>query len=151
MRILAMARACFFSFRYRNVFRVNQIRSMPNIIGSAAAGFNDRSLWENAKNSEIRIKRMIDEALKGTSVTVVCITHGISNREWINYEINQSVERGNGLVGIQIHHLSDPSFPDARVGAAPDQIARNGFNTYKYTSKENLAKRIEEAAKLAGR
>lgn len=146
-----MARTCFFSFRYRNVFRVNQIRSMPNIVGASAAGFTDRSLWEDAKKSETRIKKMIDDALKGTSVTVVCITHGISNREWINYEMDQSLERGNGLVGIQLHHLTDPSFPDDRVGAAPTQIAKNSFKTYKYTNKENLAKHIEEAAKLAGR
>ena len=146
-----MARTCFFSFRYRNVFRVNQIRSMPNIIGNTAAGFEDRSLWENAKKSEARIKKMIDDALVGTSVTVVCITYGISTREWINYEIDQSVKCGNGLVGIKIHHLIDPSFPDDRVGAAPSQIAKNGFKTYKYSTKENLAKHIEEAAKLAGR
>jgi Thoeris protein ThsB, TIR-like domain len=146
-----MARTCFFSFRYRNVFRVNQIRSMPNIIGNASAGFKDASLWEDAKKSEKRIKEMIDKALLGTSVTVICITYGISQREWINYEIDESIKCGNGLVGIQLHHLSDPSFPDDRVGAAPSQIASNGFKTYQYTNKENLAKHIEEAAKIAGR
>lgn len=146
-----MARTCFFSFRYRNVFRVNQIRSMPRIVGASAAGFTDRSLWEDAKKSEKRIKKMIDDALKGTSVTVVCITHGISNREWINYEIDKSLERGNGLVGIQLHHLRDPSFPDDRVGAAPAQIVKNGFKVYKYSNKESLARCIEEAATLAGR
>ena len=146
-----MARTCFFSFRYRNVFRVNQIRSMPNIIGNAAAGFKDSSLWEDAKKSEARIKKMIDDALQGTSVTVVCITYGINTREWINYEIDESLDRGNGLLGIQIHHLADPNFPDDRVGAAPSQIEKNGFKIYNYTNKDKLAQRIEEAAKLAGR
>ncbi len=146
-----MARTCFFSFRYRNVFRVNQIRSMPNIIGNAAAGFKDSSLWEDAKKSETRIKKMIDDALHGTSVTVVCITYGISTREWINYEIDKSLDLGNGLLGIQIHHLADPSFPDDRVGAAPSQIEKKGFKIYKYTNKDKLAQHIEEAAKLAGR
>ena len=146
-----MARTCFFSFRYRNVFRVNQIRSMPNIIGNAAAGFKDSSLWEDAKKSETRIKKMIDDALQGTSVTVVCITYGISTREWINYEIDESLDRGNGLLGIQIHHLADSNFPDDRVGAAPSQIKKNGFKIYNYTNKDKLAQRIEEAAKLAGR
>lgn len=146
-----MARHVFFSFRYRHVFRVNQIRSMGNVIGAAAAGFHDRSLWEDAKKDERRIKRMIDDALNGTSVTVVCITYGLTNRDWINYEIDQSVERGNGLVGIQLHDVSDPSFPDDRVGAAPYQIASNGFKTYKYTNREALARYIEEAATLAGR
>ena len=146
-----MARNVFFSFRYAHVFRVNQIRSMPNIIGSAAAGFKDSSLWESAKNKEATIKRMIDDGLKGTSVTVVCNTYGISTRRWINYEIDKSLERGNGLLGIQLHHLTDAINPDARVGAAPSQIEANGFKIYKYTNKDALARHIEEAARLAGR
>ena len=146
-----MARTVFFCFRYAHVFRVNQIRSMPNIIGSAAAGFKDNSLWESAKNQEASIKRMIDEALKGTSVTVVCITYGITGRKWVNYEIDESLEGGNGLLGIQLHNLTDPINPDARVGAAPSQIEANGFKIYKYTNKDNLARHIEEACELAGR
>lgn len=146
-----MARTCFFSFRYSHVWRVNQIRNMPNIVGNTSAGFKDASLWEDAKNSENLIKKMIDNALTGTSVTVVCITHGISVRKWINYEIDRSLECNNGLVGIQLHDVKDPVNPDDRVGAAPNQIKQNGFKVYKYTTKENLAKYIEEAAKLAGR
>lgn len=124
---------------------------MSKIIGNAAAGFKDSSLWEDAKKSEPRITKMINEALSGTSVTVVFITEGIINREWINYEIDQSLARGNGLVGIQIHHLSDPSFPGEKVGAAPLQIAQHNFKIYKYTNKDMLAKHIEEAASIAGR
>lgn len=146
-----MARHTFFSFRYAHVFRVNQIRSMTNIVGSAAAGFSDASLWEDAKNKPAKIQSMIDAALKGTTVTVVCISYGIKNRKWIDYEIDKSLKRGNGLLGIQIHHLKDPINPDSRVGAAPSQIESNGFKTYKYTNKEALARHIEEAAKLAGK
>ncbi len=144
-----MARNVFFSFRYRHVFRVNQIRSMPNITGSASAGFIDRSLWEAAKNNEMQIKRMINKALEGTSVTVVCITAGIDKKAWINYEINRSLEKNNGLVGIQLHDLSDPSFPSNVVGTAPSQIKSNDFKIYKYTNRENLASHIEEAHQIA--
>ena len=79
---------------------------MPNIIGSAAAGFKDASLWEDAKNKEATIKAMINKGLKDTSVTVICITYGISTRNWINYEIDKSLEKDNGLLGIQLHHLN---------------------------------------------
>ena len=146
-----MTRRVFFSFRYAHVFRVNQIRSMPNITGAAGAGFSDASLWESVKNDGARIKNMIVNALNGTSVTLVCITYGVSTRKWINYEIDKSLDRGNGLVGIQLHHITDPVNPDDRVGAAPLQIKSNGFRVYKYTNRENLAKHIEEAAVLAGR
>ena len=66
-----MARRVFFSFHYKYVWKVNQIRSMPNIIGTAAAGFQDASLWEEAKKSDKEIKRIINKGLENTSVTVV--------------------------------------------------------------------------------
>jgi len=103
-----MARRVFFSFDYRYVWKVNQIRNMPNIIGTAAAGFQDASLWEEAKKkSDKAIKAMIDKALNNTTVTVVCVTCGTSTRKYINYEIDQSLAKGNGLVAVQIHHLKD--------------------------------------------
>lgn len=94
---------------------------------------------------------MIDKALMGTSVTVVCITYGISTRKWINYEIDESLKRGNGLLGIQLHKVYDGAYPDDRVGATPRQIEANGFKVYKYTDRSGLARSIEEAARLAGR
>jgi hypothetical protein len=45
-----MARRVFFSFHYqRDIWRINQIRSIPNVTGCAAAGFQDASLWEEAR------------------------------------------------------------------------------------------------------
>ena len=70
-----MARQVFFSFHYqRDVVRVNQIRNLPEVVDHAAAGFKDASLWEEAKKkSDEAIKKLIDDGLKGTSVTLVCI------------------------------------------------------------------------------
>ncbi|MEE9442088.1 MAG: TIR domain-containing protein [candidate division Zixibacteria bacterium] len=147
-----MARRVFFSFHYRHVWRVNQIRSMPNITGTASAGFQDASLWEGAKKKGVKeIKRMIDKGLENTSVTVVFVTHGTVDRKYINYEINQSLARGNGLVAVQIHHLKDENKQTSSPGAIPYQIKANGFKAYKYTNKEALARWINEAAKIAGR
>ena len=146
-----MARRTFFSFHYKHVWKVNQIRSMTNIIGTAAAGFQDASLWEATKRQgDKAIKALIDKGLENTSVTVVCVTYGTKDRKYINYEIDQSLARGNGLVAIQIHHLSDPSGNNS-VGAIPPQIEANGFKAYQYTNKEALARCIEEAAKIAGK
>lgn len=45
-----MARRVFFSFHYqRDIWRVNQIRNIGEIVGTAAVGFHDASLWEEAK------------------------------------------------------------------------------------------------------
>ena len=148
-----MARTVFFSFHYqRDIWRVNQIRSIPNITGNAAAGFKDASLWEEAKmKSDETIKKMIDNALVGTSVTVVFIGAKSAGRKFINYEIKKSLERGNGLVGIQIHHLKNHQGETDDAGEIPKAIEAAGFNVYKYVDVEKLANRIEEAAKLAGK
>jgi len=147
-----MARRVFFSFDYKFVWKVNQIRNLPNVVGTAAAGFQDASLWEEAKKKgDKEIKKMIDKALENTSVTVVLVTYGTAQRKYINYEIDQSLERGNGLVAVQIHHLKDQNGETGSPGAIPTQIEAKGYKAYKYTNAEALAKWIEEAAKLAGK
>ncbi len=146
-----MARRCFFSFHYAHIFKVNQVRNLHNIVGTAAAGFHDASLWESSKGQPETIKRLIREALSNTSVTVVFVTHGTADRTYIDYEIDKSLERGNGLVAIQIHHLKDPRNSDHRAGRIPPKILANGFKAYKYTNGERLLLHIEEAAKLAGK
>lgn len=147
-----MARRAFFSFDYRFVWKVNQIRNIPNVTGVAAAGFSDGSLWEESKlKGDAAIKKLIDDALVGTSVTVVLVNHGTANRKFIKYEIEQSLKRGNGLVAVQIHNLKDQSGNIGLPGAIPSEIAANGFKAYKYVSLTKLADWIEEAAKIAGK
>ena len=147
-----MARRVFFSFHYKHVWKVNQIRSMTNIISTAAAGFQDASLWEEAKKKGDKdIKKLIDDGLYNTSVTVVCITYGAISRKYINYEIDQSIKRGNGLVAIRIHHLKDQNGQTGEPGAIPSQIKANGFKAYKYLNKEALARIIEEAFTIANK
>jgi hypothetical protein len=148
-----MARRVFFSFHYqRDIWRINQIRSIPNITGCAAAGFQDASLWEEAKKKgDASIKKMIDDALYNTSVTVVFIGNQTANRKYIKYEIEQSIARGNGVVGIQIHHLKNQNGETDEPGNIPKLLEDNGFKVYKYVDYEKLAARIEETAKNAGK
>lgn len=146
-------RHVFFSFHYqRDIWRVNQIRNLDEIVGCAAAGFRDASLWEEAKKKgDAEIKKMIDDALKGTSVTVVFIGAKTAGRKYINYEINQSIARGNGIVGIQIHELKGHDGEKDSVGETPFLLTKGGYKVYKYADAEKLKARIEEAAKSAGK
>jgi hypothetical protein len=147
-----MARRAFFSFHYqRDVWRVNQVRNIPNVTGCAAAGFQDASLWEEAKKKgDATIKAMIDKALENTSVTVVFVGSQTSGRKYINYEIDQSIARGNGLVAVQIHHLKDRNGNVDPPGAIPAKISGK-YKAYKYVDHDSLARWIEEAAKAAGK
>lgn len=148
-----MARRVFFSFHYqRDIWRVNQIRNLPNVIGSAAAGFTDSSLWEETKRKgDAAVKSLIDQGLKDTSVTVVFVGNQTANRTYVNYEIEQSIKRGNGVLAVQIHHLKNKDGQTDAAGAIPTLIAKNGYKAYMYVDADSLGKWIEEAAKKAGR
>lgn len=148
-----MARRVFFSFHYqRDVWRVNQIRNLDQVIGVAAAGFADASLWEEAKKKgDATIKAMIDEGLKNTSVTVVCIGAATAGRKYIDYEINQSVARGNAIIGVQIHDLKNSGGNTDTVGATPVKLTAANAKIYKYVDHASLKKWIEDAATAAGK
>lgn len=147
-----MARRVFFSFDYRFVWKVNQVRNLPNITGVAAAGFADASLWEESKKkSDAAIKKLIDDGLHGTSVTVVLVNRGTADRKFIEYEISQSIARGNGVVAVQIHDIKDSSGNTGAAGAIPTSITSAGFKAYKYVDATKLSKWIEEAAEIAGK
>lgn len=146
-------RYVFFSFHYqRDIWRVNQIRNLDEILGCAAAGFKDSSLWEEAKKKgDAEIKKMIDKGLEGTTVTVVFLGSQTANRKYVNYEIQQSIKRGNGIVGIQIHELKDQNGDSDKPGGIPAALTDGGYKCYKYADRDKLKARIEEAAKAAGK
>ncbi len=90
-------RRVFFSFHYeQDVWRATNIRKAGAVDARAAAGWDDASIWEEAKRKgRPAIERMIDDGLKGTSVTAVLIGAETASRPWVAYEIEQSIKRGN--------------------------------------------------------
>lgn len=145
-----MARRVFFSFHYqRDLWRVNVVRNSGLVEGVAAAGFHDASLWEKTKREgDAAIKRLIDERLIGTSVTVVLIGAETAYRRYVSYEIEKSVELGNGIFGIRINHLKDR---DGRVdspGPVPAALTRIGAPVYTYEYGK-LGQWVEEAYRRA--
>lgn len=82
-----MARRVFFSFHYeRDIWRAGVVRnSWRTKPDREAAGFFDASIWEEAKKKgDAAIRRMIDDALKNTSVTAVLIGNQTANRDYVN-------------------------------------------------------------------
>ena len=104
-----MARNTYFAFHYDDIWRVNHVRHHHLCRGGyKIAGYFDASLWEESqRKGDAAIKRMIDNALSGTSVTAVLIGADTSTRTYVNYEIQQSIARGNGLIGIYINNCQD--------------------------------------------
>lgn len=102
-----MARRAFFSFHFeRDIWRTNQVRNCNVVHGPEIAGYFDHSEYEEAKRGGYdTIRRMIDKHLQYTTVTVVLIGAETASRPWVQYEIEQSIARRNGLVGIRIHDI----------------------------------------------
>lgn len=148
-----MTRHVFFSFHYqRDIVRVNQIRNLPEIVDQAAAGFSDASLWEETKKKgDDAVKKLIDDGLKSTSVTVVCIGYKTAGRKFINYEIQRSIDRGNGILGVRINHLKNFEKETDPEGDVPALLTKHSYPVYKYSDHEKLKDWIEKAAKAAGK
>lgn len=157
-----MVRRVFFSFHYgRDAWRASQVRNswVPKK-NADAAGYVDAAEWEEVKQEgEQAIKDWIDNQLHGTSVTAVLIGNDTADRKYVKYEIEQSIRRGNGLVGIKIHNLKNRNRETDFAGSNPlddfviettsgeTQLSKV-FETYDWVrddGRNNLGKWVEEA------
>jgi len=147
-----MARRVFFSFKYKDVSRAMVVRNSWVTQGREAAGFVDAAEFEKIKRQggDPAIKRWIDNQLDGTSVTVVLVGQYTCNSRWVKYEIQKSIEIGNGLLGIDISKIKDlQRGTTERCGKIP-----KGYPFYLWFKNEgynNMGDWIEKAAKAAGR
>ncbi|MDX2256543.1 MAG: TIR domain-containing protein [Pseudanabaenaceae cyanobacterium bins.39] len=170
-----MARSVFFSFHYqRDIWRVNVVRNhFLTKSGYTSAGYWDHSLWETVKrDGDLALKRMINKGLENTSVTVVLIGAETAQRKWVQYEIEKSYERGNGMLGIYIHNIpSINGFRDFQGRNPFDYFlveqknqylysvsnlvpSSNYYPTYDWVSDDgynNFSTWVETAAKAVGR
>ena len=146
-----MARKVFFSFKYEDVSRAMIVRNSWVTQGKESAGFIDKADFEAIKKKgDQAIKNWIDKQLDGTSVTVVLVGEKTCSSKWVKYEIEQSIKRGNGLLGIDISKIPDfQKNTSERCGQIPkgyDFYLWNNGNGYK-----NMGEWIEKAAKNAGK
>lgn len=120
-----MTRRVYFAFHYqRDIFRVNIVRNCWLTQEREAAGFYDASLWEKSKTKgDEAIKKLILGGLDNTSVTAVLIGNQTANRDWVRYEIIESYNRGNGLLGVYIHNIkSVDGYTDIQGGNPFDHV-----------------------------
>lgn len=104
-----MARNVYFSFHYQDVvdFRANVVRNSGKFRKSGGV-FRDSSIWEEAKEKQVqKIKSLIDDELKGSSVTCVLIGSETYSRRWVRYEIFKSFQMKKGQIGVGINWIKD--------------------------------------------
>ncbi len=143
----------FFGLDYeRDLFRVNKIRRVQGIIPCAAAGFESTDVWEQAKRQGgAAVRGLINDALNNTTVTVIDIGQMTSFRHYVHYEIERSLERKNGLVGVKIHKFPNEEGIRDEEGTILPELIYAGFKVYAYWEAKNFAAHIEEAATLIQR
>lgn len=162
-----MARRVFFSFHFeRDVWRAGQVRNSWVTKDRESAGFWDAAAWEEVKKkSDDEIEKWIANQLIGTSVTVVLIGAETSTRKYVGYEIKQSYNKGNGILGIYIHNIKDSNGKTDTAGPNPLDnwyVEKDGVKTYfssMYPTYDwvlndgyhNLGKWVEDAASKAGK
>ena len=88
--------------------------------GHEEAGFFDALTWGDATmGGPGTIKRMLAEALENTSVTCVLIGPQTAAKRWVRYEIVESIQRRNRLIGVHISGIPDKSKKTASAGKSP--------------------------------
>ena len=147
-----MARRVFFSFEYaHDVSRAMVVRNSWVTQDREAAGFVDAAAFEEVKKGgDTAIKRWIRDQLHGTSVTVVLVGSHTCDSRYVQYEIEQSKVRGNGLLGIDVSKIKDfDENTSERCGRIPE-----GYTFYYWNRDDgysNMGDWIEKAAEDAGR
>ncbi len=149
-----MARRVFFSFHYeRDIWRASQVRkSWVTKPDRESAGFWDAASWEEVKKKgEDAVKRWIRDQLDGTSVTAVLIGTETASRPYVQYEIDQSWAKNNGLFGIYVHNMKDANSKVDVKGSDPFARYQN-IKTYDWVNDngyQNLGDWVEAAYQRA--
>jgi hypothetical protein len=140
-------RRVFFSFHYeRDVWRAANVRNAGQVDAATAAGWSDASIWEEAKlKGRAVLERLIQTALNGTSVTAVLIGAETADRPWVAYEIQQSIDRGNGLIGVRVHKIKDRNGQSSKRGQVPKLLEQGGYRVYDW-SRRDFGRWVEWAA-----
>jgi len=146
-----MARKVFFSFKYEDVSRAMVVRNSWVTQGKESAGFIDSADFEKIKKQgDDAIRKWINNQLDGTSVTVILVGGETCSSRWVKYEIQKSIERGNGLLGIDISQIKDlQGNTSSKCGEIP--VGYDFYSWIKNDGYNNMGTWIEKAAKSAGK
>ncbi|PHQ69220.1 MAG: molecular chaperone Tir [Sneathiella sp.] len=106
----------FISFAYEDANEVNLLRGQAKNENSDIE-FNDWSVKDafNSKNADY-IKRQITERIKQSSTTVVYVSDQTKNSNWVNWEVQKSIELNKRVIAVHKGDKPPRSLPDAVKG-----------------------------------
>lgn len=132
------SRHVFISFANEDKNEVNLLRAQAKN-EKTDLQFDDHSVKEayDSKQADY-IKRQIREKIERVSVTVVYLSESSAKSKWVDWEIQESLKMGKGVVGV---HKGDKPPRDV-----PPAFKENKCKVVKW-SHEELSKAIEQASK----
>lgn len=133
-----VSRHVFISFDHEDLDAINLLRGQAKN-DNVDLQFDDHSVKEpyDSTNADY-IKRQIRDKIDRCSVTVVYLTDKSATSKWVNWEIEESLKRGKGVIGVYQGDKSPQKLPTA--------FLQNGCKAVKWTH-EGLMKAIEDASK----
>ena len=95
-----VSRHVFISFDHEDLNDVNLLRGQAKN-DNVDLQFDDHSVKEpyDSNNADY-IKRNIREKIDRCSVTVVYLSDKSATSKWVNWEIEESLKRGKGVIGV---------------------------------------------------
>jgi hypothetical protein len=88
------------------------------------------------------ITRKVKEQLHGSSVSVVLIGEHTTESEWVAKEVQWSLEKGNGILGIRLRGQADAEVPQTLIDCGAEIMD---------WVPDKFAEAIERAVRAAGR
>lgn len=132
-----VSRHVFISFDHEDLDEVNLLRGQVKN-DKTDLQFDDHSVKEpfDSNNADY-IKRNIREKIDRCSVTLVYLTEKTASSKWVNWEIEESLKRGKGVIGV---YKGDT--PPAQT---PPAFRQNGCKAVKW-GHAALTKAIDDAS-----
>ena len=132
-----VSRHVFISFDHEDLDEVNLLRGQARN-DKLDLQFDDHSVKEpyDSSNADY-IKRNIREKIDRCSVTLVYLSEKTASSKWVNWEIEESLKRGKGVIGV---YKGDA--PPART---PPAFQQNRCKAVKWEHAA-LTKAIEDAS-----
>jgi len=142
-----VARRVFISYQHKDRMKAkgfNLLRWNKNV----DLEFVGRHLLDPVdSDNEGYISQKVKEELAGTSVTIVLLGKETSQSGWVQWEIEQSLEKKNGILAIKLAGDVPTPAKDSPVGKALDDAGAEIIDW----KPETFDAAIERAFKAAGR
>lgn len=148
-------RKVFISYYHGDQEAVNKfVKDFSDVFIPKTVGVKDGDFDVESNNPQYIMRKIREEKLQDSTVTIVLIGSCTHSRRYVDWEIKASLQQGNslpnGLIGINLPYIGSE-------GAAPDRLLDNierdaqkndegyaRYHTYP-TSKNELRQWIEDA------